>query len=303
MNNLPSLNDLKLFSLVARNLSFVATAKELGVSRAFVSKRVAVLEDLLKVRLLHRSTRRVRITEDGQAVFDWTQRILEDVGLMKESVSASKIQPKGLIKISASAGFGRMRVAPALSELGFLYPDLQFKLEILARPVDLIGEGFDLDIRIGGESDPNLMVKRIATNERILCAAPRYLKQHGVPKRIEELAEHDCIVIRERDHSFGIWQLKGPKRIETVRVAGRFSSNNGEIIHNWALAGHGIMLRSTWAVESDLGSGKLVRILPEYKQMADISTVYPFRLAESAKIRICVEFLQQWLLKKKFLVE
>lgn len=295
MNNLPSLEDMRLFCAVVRNRSFIATAAELGVSPAFVSKRIALLEDVLHVRLLHRTTRRVGLTEDGETVYRWTQRIIEDVEQMAESVTTSKTIPRGILKISASAGFGRKRVAPALSELALLYPSLRIQLELLARPVDLIGEGFDLDIRIGGESEPNLIIKRIATNARILCAAPAYLERRGVPTNVFDLEEHDCIVIRERDQSFGVWRLNGLNGTETVRVSGALSCNNGEIVHKWAVDGHGIVLRSIWDVESDLKDGTLIRVLPDYQQEADICAVYPLRLTESAKVRVCVEFLQKCL--------
>lgn len=299
MNNLPPLEDLRLFCTVVRNRSFIATATEMGASPAFVSKRIAVLEDILHVRLLHRTTRRVSVTEDGETVYRWAQQIIEDVEQMTEAVSTSKTTPRGSLRISASAGFGRKRIAPALSELASLYPLLRIQLELLSRPVDLIGEGFDLDIRIGGESAPNLMVKRIAVNSRILCAAPSYLERRGVPTSVFDLERHDCIVIRERDQSFGIWKLKGPKGIETVRVSGPLSCNNGEVVHKWALDGHGIVLRSTWDVDVDIREGRMIRILPEYQQEADISAVYPLRLTESAKIRVCVEFLQERLNPKR----
>jgi len=298
VNNLPPLEDMRLFCAVVRNRSFIATATEMGASPAFVSKRIAMLEDVLHVRLLHRTTRRVSVTEDGETVYRWALRIIEDVEQMTESVTTSKTIPRGLLRISASAGFGRKRVAPVLSELAVLYPSLRIQLELLARPVDLIGEGFDLDIRIGGESEPNLMVKRIAANARILCAAPAYLERRGLPTNVFDLEQHDCIVIRERDQSFGVWKLKGPNGMETVRVSGPLSCNNGEIVHKWAVDGHGIVLRSTWDVDSDLREGRLIRVLPDYQQDADICAVYPLRLTESAKIRVCVEFLQKRLCGK-----
>jgi len=295
VNNLPPLEDLRLFCVVVRNRSFIATAKELGASPAYVSKRIAMLEEVLNVRLLHRTTRSVSVTEDGETVYRWAQRIIEDVEQMAESVTTAKTTPRGLLRISTSAGFGRKRVAPALSELALRYPSLRMQLELLARPVDLIGEGFDIDIRIGGESEPNLIVKRIATNSRILCAAPAYLERRGMPTNVFDLEQHDCIVIRERDQSFGVWKLKGSKGMETVRVTGPVSCNNGEIVHQWAVDGHGIILRSRWDVDSSLRDGLLVRVLPEYQQEANISAVYPLRLTESAKVRVCVEFLQQRL--------
>ena len=295
MNNLPPLEDLRLFCAVARNRSFLATAKELGASPAYVSKRIAMLEEALKVRLLHRTTRRVSLNEDGATVLRWAQRILEDAEQMAEAVSAAKTEPRGLLRISASAGFGRKRIAPALSGLALRHPALRIHLELLARPVDLIAEGFDLDLRIGGESDPNLIVKRIADNARILCAAPAYAARRGLPAGIKELERHDCIVVRERDQTFGVWKLHGPGGAVTVRVSGPLSCSNGEVAHQWALDGHGIILRSTWDVDEKLSEGSLIRVLPQFRQEAPISAVYPIRLTESAKVRVCVEHLQHCL--------
>jgi LysR family transcriptional activator of dmlA len=298
VNNLPPLKDLWLFCAVVRNKSFSATAKDSGASPAYVSKRIALLEEVLQVRLLHRTTRRVSVTEDGELVFRWARRIVEDVEQMAESVTTAKTTPGGLLRISSSPGFGQLRLAPALSDLAVLYPSLRIQLELLDRPIDLIGEGFDLDIRIGGESAPNLMIKHIAANSRILCASPAYLERRGTPVSIFDLEKHDCIVIRERDQSFGVWKLKGPRGFETVRVSGPLSCNNGEIVHQWGIAGHGIILRSTWDVGPSLRDRLLVRVLTDYEQEADISAVYPLRLNKSAKVRVCVEFLQQRLSTK-----
>jgi LysR family transcriptional activator of dmlA len=295
MNNLPPLEDLRLFCTVTRNRSFLATAKELGVSPAYVSKRIALLEEVLKVRLLHRTTRRVGLSEDGETVLRWAQRILEDAEQMTEAVSAAKTAPRGLLRISASAGFGRKRLAPALSELALSHPALRIHLELLSRPVDLIAEGFDLDLRIGGEPEPSLIARHIADNARILCASPAYVKRRGLPAGIPGLEQHECIVVRERDQSFGIWKLQGPHGLETARVSGPLSCSYGEVAHQWALDGHGIILRSTWDVQEKLDEGLLVRVLPEYQQDAPISAVYPLRLTESAKVRVCVEHLQRWL--------
>lgn len=295
MNNLPPLDDLKLFCAVARNLSFVSTATELGYSPAFVSKRIALLENKMQVRLFHRTTRRVSLTENGETVLRRAHQLLEDVEEMVSVVATTKTIPKGMLRISTSAGFGRKRLAPALSELISIYPDLQIHLELLSRPVDLIGEGFDLDIRIGGKVKPSLILRRIAVNRRILCASPAYIERYGTPENLADLEDHFCLIMRERNQSFGVWQLKGPKGQTTIKVKGPMASNNGEIIHQWALDGHGIILRSQWDVDSSLKEGTLVHILSGYYEEADISAVYPRRLNESAKMRVCVEFLEQRL--------
>ena len=291
MNNVPPVEDLSLFCTVVRNLSFVATAKEWGVSPAYVSKRISLLESALKVRLLHRTTRCVNVTEDGQTVYHWAHRILEDFDQMNGAISSSKTTPRGLLRISTSTGFGRKRVAPALSEFIRIFPSVRIHLELLDRPVDMLGEGFDIDVRIGGLVEPNLIVKTIASNSRILCASPAYLKRYGTPSDLSALGEHQCIVNRERDLPFGVWRLTGPRGLETVKVSGPLSTNNGEIVCQWCLDGHGIILRSTWDVNDYLKDGSLARVLPEYQQEAKVCAVYPLRLTESAKVRVCVEFL------------
>ena len=295
MNNLPPLDDLKLFCALALNLSFVSTANQLGFSPAFVTKRIALLEENLHVRLLHRTTRRVSLTEEGTTVLGWAQRILEDVDEMKTAVAATKAIPKGTLRISSSTGFGRSCLAPVLSKLASTYPELAIQLELLDRPVDLLGEGFDLDIRIGGKVEPNLIFRKIAANRRVLCATLGYLDRCGVPRNLDDLKQHRCIIIRERDHSFGVWRLKGPEGYTTIRVNWAMASNNGEIVRQWALDGHGIILRSEWDVNSSLSNGSLVRILPEYYQEADIVAVYPIRLKDSAKLRVCVENIEKYL--------
>ncbi|TWI63060.1 transcriptional regulator, LysR family [Pseudoduganella lurida] len=295
MNNPPQLDDLALFAAVVRHKSFAATARALGVSNAFVSKRIAVLEDAMGVRLLHRTTRTVAVTEQGQVVHGWALRILEDVEQMGEAVSTEKMAPAGLLRICTSSGFGRNRVAPALSALAQRYPALEIQLELLDRSVDLIGEDFHLDVRVGQAHEPHLISRRIAINARVLCAAPAYLEKHGTPGTLAELAGHYCIVIRERHEDFGRWVLQGLDGEESVKVGGPLSATNGEVVHQWALDGHGIILRSLWDVAPALSRGDLVRVLPAYEQPADVWAIYPSRLSASAKLRVCVEFLEAFL--------
>jgi LysR family transcriptional activator of dmlA len=291
----PLLEDLALFCVVVRKQSFVASALELGVSNAYVSKRIAILEKTLQVRLLQRTTRKVSLTEHGTVVHQWAQRILDDVDQLGEAITQKGAAPRGLLRLCTSSGFGRNRVGPAMSALARGYPELEVQLELLDRPVDLVAEGFHLDIRVGQVDEPHLIARRIAENARILCAAPDYLRRHGTPQALADLLRHQCIVIRERDQDFGRWKLSGPQGIETVRVKGLLSTNNGELVHQWALDGHGIILRSIWDVGPGLADGSLVRVLPEYSQQADVWAIYPARLGTTANVRVCVQFLEQWL--------
>lgn len=295
MNNSPQLEDLRLFCVVARNRSFAATARELGLSKAVVSKRIAVLEGAVGEGLFHRTTRNVSLTAQGEIVQQWAQRILEDVDLMGEAISREKAAPSGLLRICSSTGFGRNRLAPALSELARRFPQLEIQVELFDRPVDLVDEGFQLDIRVGHVHEANVIKRRIAGNRRVLCAAPAYLERFGTPQSLDELKDHRCIPIRERDQDFGRWELDGPNGPVAIKVGGPLSANNGEIVRQWAIDGHGIMLRSTWDICREIAADILVPVLPEYFQPADIWAVYPSRLSVSAKVRVCVEFLEQWL--------
>ena len=294
MNNMPILSDLRVFVLVARRAGFAAAAEELGVSPAFISKRIALLEKTLDVSLLHRTTRRVAITEDGERIYEWAQRILNDVDQMMDELSEVRQAPQGMLRVVSSFGFGRRFVAPALSALARQYPQLELRLDVSDRLVDLVSEGFDLDIRIGDDIAPNLIARKLADNQRILCASPTYLQRHGAPKNSAELAGRSCLVIKERDHPFGLWRLQGPSGEETVKVTGALASNHGEIVHQWFLDGQGVALRSAWDVKENIDSGRLVHILPEYYQPANIWAVYVSRLATSAKVRVTVEFLRDY---------
>lgn len=294
MNTKPQLEDLRLFCVVARNRSFAATARELGLSKAVVSKRIAVLEAAIMEQLFHRTTRSVQLTAQGEIVHLWALRILEDVDLMGEAITREKAAPSGLLRICSSTGFGRNRLAPALSELARRFPQLEIQVELFDRPVDLVDEGFQLDIRIGAVREGNVIKRQIARNRRVLCASPAYLERFGTPQSLADLQGHRCIPIRERDQDFGHWILAGPDGQVAIKVSGPLSANNGEIVRQWAIDGHGIILRSTWDVSREIESGVLIPVLPQYFQQADVWAVYPSRLSVSAKVKVCVEFLEQW---------
>lgn len=296
----PLLEDLRIFRVVVRKQSFAASALELRVSNALVSKRIAILERSLQVRLLHRTTRRVSPTDYGVVVDQWAQRILEDVEQLGDAISQKGSTARGQLRLCTSSGFGRNWVAPAISAMAREYPELEVQVELLDRPVDLIAEGFQLDIRIGEVHEPHLIAKRIAPNARVLCAAPDYLERFGEPQQLADLARHQCIAIRERDQDFGRWKLTGLHGPETVRVSGPLSTNNGELVHQWAIDGHGIILRSLWDVGRSLADGRLVRVLPQYFQQADVWAIYPTRLGSAANVRVCVRFLESWLATSRF---
>ena len=294
MNRIPASEDLRVFTVVARKSSFTAAAEELGTSTAYVTKRIQVLESTLSTRLLHRTTRRVTITEEGERIYHWAQRVLDDIDQLIQEVSVTRQVPRGLLRICSSFGFGRNLVAPAISQLVGRHPGLSVRFEVFDRLVDVASEGFDLDVRVGDEIAPHLIARRLASNHRVLCAGPAYLERRGTPRRLAELANHDCLVIKERDHPFGVWKMHTGGGEQTVKVTGPLSTNNGEIAVQWAVDGRGIVLRSLWDVSPLLQDGRLVQVLPGSVQQANVWAVYPSRLSGTAKVRVCVEFLEEY---------
>lgn len=290
---MPLPEDLRVFLTVIRKSGFAAAADDLGVSAAYVSKRIQILESTLGTRLLHRSSRRVAPTADGERVQAWALRILEDFQHLTDDLLDARESPRGRLHLCSSFGFGRNHVAPALSRLAESYPELEIRLDLFDRVVDLVSEGFDLEIRVGDDIPGQHIGRQLVSNRRILCAAPSYLERRGTPQQLIDLERHDCLVLKERDNAFGLWTLERQGAQESVRVHGPLSSNSGEIVLQWALDGRGILLRSMWDAKPLLEQGKLVQVLDGYHQNANVWAVYPTRLAHSGKLRACVEFLQQ----------
>jgi LysR family transcriptional activator of dmlA len=291
VHNVPDLSDLRLFTVVVHATSLARAAAGLGLSPSTVSKRLTILEERLGVRVLHRTTRQISLTEDGETVYRWAQRLLSASDDMAQELSVSSGSPTGVLRVSTSSGFGRNHVAPVLSDFAARYPEVEVRLDALDRPVDVLAEGIDIDVRVGGTREPHLFARRIVENRRVLCASPAYLARHGRPTTVADLARHRCLGIRERDQPHGLWHLQGPEGDETARVRSSLSTNLGEIAHRWALEGHGIVLRSFWDVAPGLREGKLERVLPDYSQEADVWGVYSSRLARSPKVRLFVGLL------------
>ncbi|MFL6672837.1 MAG: LysR substrate-binding domain-containing protein [Massilia sp.] len=295
MNNLPDLGDLRVFVETAKRANFARAAEALDASAAYVTKRIRVLEQSLGVKLFHRSTRKVVVSEEGERIYQWALQILDAVDGMVAEVNVSRAEPRGTLRICSSFGFGRNIVGPAVSQLAARYPQLNVRFEVFDRLVDITSEGFDLDVRVGDEIAPHLLARRLAPNYRVLCAAPAYLARRGTPRALAELSSHDCLIIKERDHPFGVWRLRDGTREEVIKVTGPLSSNNGEIVVQWAVDGRGIVLRSMWDVAPLLASGALVQILPDFTQEANVWAVYPSKLSNSAKLRVCVDWLEESL--------
>jgi LysR family transcriptional activator of dmlA len=308
MSTLP---DLSFFATVARHPSLAAAAPDLGLSAPAVSRRLAALEQRLGVRLLNRTTRRLSLTPEGERYLEEGERLLREVDSLERSLAASRDEPCGLLRINATFGFGRRHLAPAISAFVKRHPQVEVMLELTDKPLDLTAHAMDLGIQFGPPPDARVLARRIVANKRLLCAAPAYLLAHGEPKTPQELTQHACIVIRENRRNYNQWTLyAGPNggsnssashgpHSATVKVRGALSSNHGEVAVDWAVAGHGILLRSEWDVANLLRDGSLVQVLPAWADTsADIHAVYPQRHHLSAKVRAFIDFLTEWFAQR-----
>lgn len=285
-------SDLTFFSLLIKHGSLAAAAQQIGVTPPAVSKRLAAIERRLGVRLLQRTTRRISLTPEGETYLVEGARVLEELEALERTVAGSRALPKGLLRVCSTLGFGRRHVAPALSKFARQFPDVEVQLHLTDRPVNLVEQGFDLQLRFGELPDARLTARLLAHNRRVLCASPAYLRRAGEPASPRELAQHACLFIRESDETFGTWHLRSGARTETVKVRGPLASNDGECVLGWALDGHGILMRSLWEAAPMLRSGKLKPVLADWSlPSADIYAVFPTRSHLSAKTRALVDFL------------
>ncbi len=285
-------SEMAFFSLLVRAGSLSATARELAITTPAVSKRLAQMEARLGVQLLHRTTRRIGLTPEGEVYLTHARRILADIDDMEQLVSSALAAPKGLLRVNATLGFGRSHIAPLIADFVKRYPEVQVQLQLTVNPPPLSEDAFDVCIRFGEPPDARVIARRIAANRRLICAAPAYLARHGTPRVPHDLAQHNCIGIRQGDEAYGIWRLTSGKRSETVKVRGNLSTNDGEIAVNWALAGHGLLMRAEWDIAKYLRSGRLRQVLENWQTPpADIHAVYPQRLQTAARVRAFVDFV------------
>lgn len=287
----PLIEDLNVFVTVVRKESFANAAAELGLSPSYVSKRIGLLEKSLGMRLFHRSARSIWLTADGQKALNGAITVLDSMGEFVSGLADWRNAIEGNIHVSCSFGFGSTWVANALSVLAECYPALNVKLTLTDTVVDLVEEGVDIEIHIGNDVKDLYITRKLADNYRVLCAAPEYLDKYGIPTQTGELKHHKCLVIQERNAQFGVWPLTNGSENTQLHIQSQLSSNSGSVVLNWALNGHGIILRSIWEVQRYLDSGELVRVLPLWYQNADIWAVYSNRTSGSARLKACIHFL------------
>lgn len=287
-------SELAFFTLLVRQGSLARAARELGLTSPAVSRRLAQLEQRLGVRLLARTTRRMSLTPEGELYFAEGQRILGDIDTLEQTLSRTRAEPRGLLRIHATFGFGRRQLAPAISAFVAQHPAVAIQLTLTDQPINPGDQNYEIAIRFGEPPDASIVARKIASNQRHLFASPDYLARCGQPESPADLAKHDCIVIREGNTAFGTWTLCSGKQCHNIKVNGKLSANHGEVAVDWALDGHGILLRSLWDTAADLRAGRLVRVLPEWSgSPADIYAIYPQRLHLSAKVRVFLDFLSE----------
>lgn len=282
--------DMHFFAVVAQRSNLTEAALELGLTASAVSRRLARMEDRLGVRLVNRTTRRVSLTSEGEAYLAASIDIINRIAAAEEAIASARGEPQGLLRINATFQFGREHVAPAVSDFTHRYPGVETQLVLTDAPLNIMEEGIDLQIRFGEPTAKGNVMGLLLRNRRLLVAAPEYLRRYGVPKRLSDLTQHSCIVLRQEHAAYDIWRFGSD---DSVRVAGGLSTNVGEIAVSWVLDGHGIMLRSEWDVASHVREGRLIVILPRYYMRADIFAVYPERLNLSAKVRIFIDLLRE----------
>ncbi|NBJ12626.1 LysR family transcriptional regulator [Microvirga arsenatis] len=283
---------MQVFVRVAALGSFSAAARELDLSQTMVTKHVAALEERLGVKLLHRSTRRLTLTEGGRSYLAACERILAEIEEAEAEASLERIEPRGVLRLNVPLTFGFRHIAPAIPEFNRLHPAVSFDLGLADRYVDLIEEGWDLAIRIGRLKDSSLVARRLAPCRTVVCAAPSYLKEHGTPRSLEDLAGHNCLgytlpsAIGANRWTFG---LEGET---VVPVQGNLRANNGDALLAAAVAGQGLIYQPTFIVGDSLRDGSLVRVLGSYPTYEPgIHAVLPSGRQAPAKVRAFVEFL------------
>src|SRR5437868_273473 len=288
-----SLAEMAVFSKVVASGSLSAAARELSLSPAVISRRLAALEARLGVRLINRTTRSLSLTVEGTRYYDACTRLLAEIAEADAEVAAGRVEPQGALKVALPASFGHQHVAPLVPAFAARYPKVQLALSLSDRNVNVMDEGFDLAVCIADLRDSSLAARKLAPNRRVVCASPAYLAAHGRPRTPDELAKHNCLVTRDFAAN---WDYKAADaKSGSVRVQGRYACDNWEVLREWALAGLGIALKSTWDVYRQLQDGSLIALFPGYTFHSDVAiyAVYPHRRFLPAKTRVFIEFLAE----------
>jgi DNA-binding transcriptional LysR family regulator len=285
---LDDITELRTFVRIVGAGSLSAAGREMGLALSVVSKRLAMLERRTEMRLIARSTRHLALTEEGQALYDRAQRILAEVDEAELELTHGRVEPQGVLRVSAPVALGRAHVSPVCRDLVRAYPKVSVDLTLTDRLVELIDEGMDVVVRIGAPKDSGLVMRKLVDNHRIVVGAPDYLERRGAPMAPAELEDHDCLQYR------GVgtrWRLVGPSgEVAEIRAGSRLRSDNGEVAHDWALAGCGLILKSWIDVEPDLRARRLVQVLPEWRSdPAPVCALFPSGRQLPTRVRLFLD--------------
>jgi DNA-binding transcriptional LysR family regulator len=291
------LKQLESFVSVAIRGTLTAAARAEGVAPAIMGRRLDALEERLGVKLLVRTTRRITLTHEGSAFLEDCQRLLADLANAEASVSAGGVKASGHLRITAPAGFGRRHVAPLVPRFRELHADVTISLNLSDRVVDLAGEGYDCAVRVGDLPDSSLVSVRMADNRRLCVATPKYLQQHGTPRHPNELSRFDCLTLSSDASQTRGWAFRVPKdggeEVVHLKAGGPLDCSDGQVLHDWCLAGYGIAWRSTWEVEREISAGRLLEVLPEFAAPPNgIYAVFPQRKHLPLRVRLWIDFLK-----------
>jgi DNA-binding transcriptional LysR family regulator len=291
---MPDTEDLAIFVRVVELGSLSAAGRDMRLSAAVVSNRIARLEKDVGTRLLNRTTRHVSLTEDGSRYYEHCVVILNELEQAESALDAITAEPRGPIKVTVPTVFGRLHIAPHIPQFVEKHPQMQVRLHLTDMLVDLIQERIDLAIRIAELSDSTAIVRKLANNRRLIVAAPEYLERRGTPQVPEDLLDHNCLLLRFPGSKQYRWTLKGPDGPITLRVSGNMDCNSGEALRDWCLAGHGLALKSLWEVVDDLNDGRLVPVLTDYPPPSHgIYAPYPHSQHAPPRVRVFIDFLAE----------
>ena len=307
------LKQLESFVSVVARGSLTAAALAEGVAPAIMGRRLDALEERLGVKLLVRTTRRITLTHEGSAFLEDCQRLLLELANAEASVSAGGVKASGHLRITAPAGFGRRHVAPLVAKFREQHADVTITLNLSDRVVDLAGEGFDCAVRVGDLLDSSLVSVRLADNRRLCVATPGFLQRHGTPMHPGDLVRFDCLTLSSEASQTRGWafrvphgaqgqqgegvlahaQAGGDSGIIHLKPGGPLDCSDGQVLHDWCLAGYGIAWRSTWEVESEIAAGRLVAVLEDFAAPPNgIYAVFPQRRHLALRVRLWIDFLK-----------
>ena len=295
------LKQLESFVSVAARGSLTAAALAEGVAPAIVGRRLDALEERLGVKLLVRTTRRITLTHEGSAFLENCQRLLLELANAEASVSAGGVKASGHLRITAPAGFGRRHVAPLVARFRDQHADVTITLNLSDRVVDLAGEGFDCAVRVGDLPGSSLVSVRLADNRRLCVATPQYVKRHGTPQHPGDLAKFDCLSLSSDASQTRGWAFQVEGQLVHLKPGGPLDCSDGQVLHDWCLAGYGIAWRSTWEVESEITAGRLVAVLEDFAAPANgIYAVFPQRKHLPLRVRLWIDFLKHHYSQPEF---